>query len=141
LFVDFRFVDTKGKEQHLTVPAHTIDEALFEDGKMFDGSSISGWKGINESDMILMPDASSTILDPFFEHPTLVIRCFVIEPSARRGYVRGPRALAKRAEAYLNSTGSAVVAYFGPENEFCIVDDVRWGTDMSGSFCKIDSQE
>ncbi len=141
VFVDFRFVDTKGKEQHVTVPSHTIDEALFEDGKMFDGSSISGWKGINESDMILMPDASTVFLDPFFEQPTLVIRCDVIEPNTLQGYERDPRSLAKRAEAYLKSTGIADVAYFGPENEFFIFDDVRWGSDMSGSFYKIDSQE
>ncbi|HEX6929206.1 MAG TPA: glutamate--ammonia ligase [Gammaproteobacteria bacterium] len=140
-FVDFRFTDTKGKEQHVTVPSHTIDEALFEDGKMFDGSSISGWKGINESDMILMPDAATAIVDPFFEEPTLNLRCDVVEPNTMQGYERDPRSLAKRAEAYLKSTGIADVAYFGPENEFFIFDDIRWGTEMSGSFYKIDSQE
>ncbi len=140
-FVDFRFTDTKGKEQHVTVPSHTIDEALFEDGKMFDGSSISGWKGINESDMILMPDAATAVIDPFFEEKTLNLRCDVVEPNTMQGYERDPRSLAKRAEAYLKSTGIADVAYFGPENEFFIFDDIRWGTEMSGSFYKIDSQE
>jgi len=140
-FVDFRFTDSKGKEQHVTAPSHTVDEALFEDGKMFDGSSISGWKGINESDMILMPDASTAVIDPFFEEPTLNLRCDVVEPNTMQGYERDPRSLAIRAEAYLKSTGIADVAYFGPENEFFIFDDIRWGTEMSGSFYKIDSQE
>lgn len=140
-FVDFRFTDSKGKEQHVTAPSHTVDEALFEDGKMFDGSSISGWKGINESDMILMPDAATAVIDPFFEEPTFNLRCNVVEPNTMQGYERDPRSLATRAEAYLKSTGIADVAYFGPENEFFIFDDIRWGTEMSGSFYKIDSQE
>jgi glutamine synthetase len=140
-YVDFRFTDTKGKEQHVTVPSHTVDDKLFEDGKMFDGSSIAGWKGINESDMILMPDATTAVLDPFFEDKTLNLRCDVIEPSTMQGYERDPRSLAKRAEAYLKSTGIADTAYFGPENEFFIFDDIRWGSDISGAFYKIDSQE
>jgi len=140
-FVDFRFTDTKGKEQHVTVPAHTVDESLFEDGKMFDGSSIAGWKGINESDMILLPEAASAVLDPFFQETTLILRCDVIEPNTMQGYTRDPRSLAKRAEAYLKSTGIADAAYFGPENEFFIFDDVRWGAEMSGVFYQIDSQE
>src|SRR5882757_762379 len=89
-FVDFRFCDTRGKEQHVTVPAHTVDDALFTEGKMFDGSSIAGWKGINESDMILMPDAASAFIDPFFEDSTLVMTCDVIEPSTMQGYGRDP---------------------------------------------------
>ena len=140
-FVDFRFTDTKGKEQHVSVPVHQVDTSTFEDGKMFDGSSISGWKGINESDMILMPDASTAVLDPFFEEPTVNLRCDVIEPATGQGYERCPRSLAKRAEAYLKSTGIADTAYFGPEAEFFIFDDVRWGADISGSFVKIDSEE
>jgi glutamine synthetase len=140
-FVDFRFTDTRGKEQHVTVPAHTVDADLFEDGKMFDGSSIAGWKGINESDMILMPDASTAVIDPFSEEVTMNLRCDVIEPATMQGYERDPRSLSKRAEAYLKSTGIADTAYFGPENEFFIFDDVRWGADISGSFCKIDSSE
>ncbi|HXH02696.1 MAG TPA: glutamate--ammonia ligase [Candidatus Competibacteraceae bacterium] len=140
-FVDFRFTDTKGKEQHVTVPASTVDEDLFENGKMFDGSSIAGWKGINESDMILLPDAATAYLDPFFDEPTLNLTCDVIEPSTMQGYERDPRSLARRAEAYLKSTGIADTAYFGPENEFFIFDDVRWAADMSGCMVKVDSQE
>lgn len=140
-FVDFRFCDTKGKEQHVTVPAHTVDESLFTEGKMFDGSSISGWKGINESDMILMPDAATAFMDPFFEDPTLVLTCDVLEPSTGQGYERDPRSLAKRAEAYLKSTGIADTAYFGPENEFFVFDSIRWGTEMKGCFVEIDSEE
>ncbi len=140
-FVDFRFADTRGKEQHVTVPAHTIDEDLFEDGKMFDGSSVAGWKGINESDMILMPDPSTAKMDPFFDDNTLILRCDIIEPHDMQGYIRDPRSLAKRAEAYMNSTGIADTAYFGPENEFFIFDDIRWGADMQGSFYKVDSEE
>jgi len=140
-FIDFRFTDTKGKEQHVSVPAHTIEADTFESGKMFDGSSIAGWKGIQESDMILMPEAATAVMDPFMEEPTLILRCDVIEPSTMQGYERDPRSLAKRAEAYLKSTGVADTAYFGPEAEFFILDDVRWGADMSGSFVKIDSEE
>ena len=140
-FVDFRFTDTKGKEQHVSVPASTVDADLFEHGKMFDGSSIAGWKGIQESDMILMPEADTAVIDPFMEEPTLILRCDVIEPNTMQGYERDPRSLAKRAEAYLKSTGVADTAYFGPEAEFFILDDVRWGADMSGSFVKIDSEE
>ena len=140
-FVDFRFTDTKGKEQHVSVPAHTIDESVFEDGKMFDGSSIEGWKGINESDMILMPDTSTAVMDPFFADPTLILRCDIIEPATMQGYNRDPRSIAKRAEDYLKSTGIADAAFFGPEPEFFVFDDVRWGADMSGAFYKIDSDE
>jgi len=140
-FVDFRFTDTKGKEQHVSVPAHTVDEDAFEEGKMFDGSSIEGWKGINESDMILMPVPDTAVIDLFTDEVTLNIRCDVIEPATMQGYERDPRSLAKRAENYLKSTGIADTAYFGPENEFFLFDDVRWGSDISGSFCKIDSEE
>ncbi len=140
-FVDFRFCDTRGKEQHVTFPASVVNEDLFEEGKMFDGSSIAGWKGINESDMILMPDASTAVMDPFFEDSTLILRCDIIEPNDMQGYVRDPRSIAKRAENYLKSTGIADTALFGPENEFFIFDDVRWASSMEGSFYKIDSQE
>ncbi len=140
-FVDFRFTDTRGKEQHVTVPVSVFDEDIFEEGKMFDGSSIAGWKGINESDMILMPDPSTAVIDPFFEEPTLNITCDVIEPTTMQGYERDPRSVARRAEAYLKASGIGDTAYFGPENEFFIFDDVRWGADISGSFCKIDSEE
>lgn len=140
-FVDLRFTDTRGKEQHVTVPVSAVDEDVFEDGKMFDGSSIAGWKGIQESDMILMPDPVTAFVDPFFEEPTLVLTCDVIEPNTMQGYERDPRSLARRAEAYLKSTGIADTAYFGPENEFFIFDDIRWGADISGCFYKIDSSE
>jgi len=140
-FVDFRFTDTKGKEQHVSVPASVIDEDLFEEGKMFDGSSIAGWKGINESDMILMPDATTAVMDPFSDEAQLILRCDVLEPATMEGYERDPRSVAKRAEAYLQSTGIADTAYFGPEPEFFVLDDVRWGTDMSGTHVKIDSEE
>jgi glutamine synthetase len=140
-FVDLRLTDTRGKEQHVSVPAHVVDSGFFEDGKMFDGSSIAGWKGINDSDMILMPDASTAVIDVFTEEPTLNIRCDVIEPSTMQGYERDPRSAAKRAEAYLKSTGIADEAFFGPENEFFIFDDVRWAAEMRGAFYSIDSSE
>ncbi|MEM7612551.1 MAG: glutamate--ammonia ligase [Pseudomonadota bacterium] len=140
-FVDFRFTDTKGKEQHVTVPAHTCDDDLFEEGKMFDGSSIAGWKGINESDMILMPDADTAVIDVFSEETTLNLRCDVVEPSTMQGYERDPRSLAHRAEAYLNATGIADTAYFGPENEFFVFDDVRWDDSINQAFYKVDSVE
>ncbi len=140
-FVDFRFTDTRGKEQHVSVPAHTLDEDELKDGKMFDGSSIAGWKGIEASDMILMPDAETAIMDPFTDEPTLNLRCDIIEPSTGQGYERDPRTVAKRAEAYLKSTGIADTALFGPEPEFFVLDDVRWGAEMHGAFYKIDSEE
>jgi glutamine synthetase len=106
-FVDLRFTDTRGKEQHVTVPAHTIDEGFFEDGKMFDGSSIAGWKGINESDMILMPDASTAVVDVFTEDTTVNLRCNVVEPLTMQPYARCPRSAGARALEYLKSTGIA----------------------------------
>ena len=140
-FVDLRFTDTKGKEQHVTVPARVVDEDFFEDGKMFDGSSIAGWKGIDESDMNLMPDIDTAVLDPFFEDRTLNLRCDVVEPLTGDGYERCPRSAAKRAEAFLESSGIGDQAFFGPEPEFFIFDDVRWGIEMHGAFYKIDSDE
>jgi len=138
-FADLRFTDTRGKEQHVTIPAKLVDEDLFRDGKMFDGSSIAGWKGINESDMILMPDANTAVVDPFFEEITVNLRCDVIEPATMQGYERDPRSLGKRAEAYLRSTGIADGALFGPENEFFIFDSVRSGSSVNGCFYEIDS--
>ena len=140
-FVDLRFTDTRGKEQHVSIPASTVDEDMFKDGKMFDGSSIAGWKGIQESDMVLMPDATTVVMDPFMDEPTLIIRCDILEPHTMQGYDRDPRSLAKRAEAYLKSTGIADTAFFGPEPEFFILDDVRWGADIRGAFYKVDSEE
>jgi glutamine synthetase len=140
-FADLRFTDTRGKEQHVTIPAKLVNDDFFRDGKMFDGSSIAGWKGINESDMILMPDATTAVVDPFFEETTIDIRCDVIEPATMQGYERDPRSLAKRAEAYLRSTGIADNALFGPENEFFIFDSVRSGASINGCFYEIDSAQ
>jgi len=140
-FVDLRFTDSKGKEQHVSVRSTTIDKEFFNEGKMFDGSSIEGWRGISESDMILMPDADSAILDPFVEDTTLIVRCDIVEPNTMTGYTRDPRSVAKRAEEYLKSTGIGDTCYCGPEPEFFILDSVRWGTDMSGSFYKVDAEE
>ncbi|HID83137.1 MAG TPA: glutamate--ammonia ligase [Chromatiales bacterium] len=140
-YVDLRFTDTQGKEQHVTIPAHSVDESTFAEGKMFDGSSIAGWKGINESDMILMLDPSTAVLDPFFQDATVNIRCDIVEPTTMQGYERDPRSIAKRAEEYMKSTGVADTAYFGPEPEFFIFDDVRWAADMQGVFYEIDSEE
>ena len=140
-FVDLRFTDTLGKEQHVTLPASEIEADDFSEGKMFDGSSIQGWKAINESDMILMPDASTAVMDPFTDEPTMNLRCDIVEPSTMQGYERDPRSVAKRAEAYIQSTGVADTALFGPEPEFFVLDDVRWGVDMSGAFYRVDSEE
>ena len=140
-FVDLRFTDTKGKEQHVSIPAHQVDADFFEDGKMFDGSSVAGWKGINESDMVMMPDASTAVLDPFTEDATLNIRCDILEPATMQGYDRDPRSIAKRAEEYMRSTGIADTVLVGPEPEFFLFDDVRFSSDISGSFYKIDDIE
>lgn len=140
-FVDLRFCDTVGKEQHVTMPVHMADDDFYEEGKMFDGSSIKGWKGINESDMVLKPDLDSAVMDPFMEHSTMIIRCDVLEPNTLEGYNRCPRSLAKRAEAYLQSSGIADKAYFGPEPEFFVFDSVSFGTDMNHMFFNIDSEE
>jgi len=140
-FVDFRFCDTRGKEQHVTMPASIVDEEFMEEGKMFDGSSIDGWKGINDSDMVLMPDDSTAVLDPFFEEPTVILRCDVLEPNTMMGYERDPRTIARRAEAYLASTGIADTAFFGPEAEFFVFDSVTWQNEMSGAGFAIESEE
>ncbi|MDE2583918.1 MAG: type I glutamate--ammonia ligase [Betaproteobacteria bacterium] len=140
-FVDFRFTDTRGKEQHVGVPVSAFDEDKFESGHAFDGSSIAGWKGIQASDMLLMPDPNTAYIDPFFDHTTLVLTCDVVEPADGKGYDRDPRSIAKRAEAYLKSSGIGDTAFFGPEPEFFIFDSVEWKTDMSGTYVKIFSEE
>ncbi|WP_072670607.1 glutamate--ammonia ligase [Vibrio injensis] len=140
-FVDLRFTDTKGKEQHISIPAHQIDADFFEEGKMFDGSSVAGWKGINESDMVMMPDASSAVLDPFTDDVTLNIRCDILEPATMQGYDRDPRSIAKRAEDYMRSTGIADTVLVGPEPEFFLFDDVKYTNSMSGASFKIDDIE
>ena len=140
-YVDLRFADMLGKQHHVTFPTHAMDDGFFEEGKMFDGSSIAGWKGINDSDMVLMPDAESAVLDPFAAVPTLILSCDVLEPSTMQAYTRCPRSVAKRAEAYLKSSGVADTAYFGPEPEFFIFDSVRWRNEMQGASFEIDSEE
>ncbi len=140
-FIDLRFTDTRGKEQHVSLPAHAVDDDFFTEGKMFDGSSIAGWKGIQESDMVLMPEANTAVMDPFADEKTLILRCDILEPNTMQGYERDPRSLGKRAEAFLKSTGIADTAFFGPEPEFFILDDVRWGVNISGCFYKVDSEE
>ena len=140
-FVDFRFTDTRGKEHHLSIPVAQINEKTFQTGKMFDGSSIGGWKGIDESDMILLPQAETAVVDPFYQENTVNLRCDIIEPADMQGYARDPRSIAKRAEAYLASSGIGEQAYFGPENEFFLFDSVQWGNEMGSSFYEIDSSE
>lgn len=140
-FVDFRFTDTRGKEQHVTVPVSHFNEDKFTEGHAFDGSSIAGWKGIQASDMQLMPDPSTANIDPFMDEPTLVLTCDVVDPTDGKGYERDPRSLAKRAEAYLKSTGLGDTAYFGPEPEFFIFDSIQWDVAMSGCSVRINSEE
>jgi glutamine synthetase len=140
-YVDLRFTDTKGKEQHVSVPAFAFGDSKFTSGHAFDGSSIAGWKGIEASDMLLMPDPETAVMDPFYARPTLAITCDVLEPSTGQAYERDPRSLAKRCEAYVKSAGIGDTVYFGPEPEFFIFDSVTWSVDMSGSAVKIHSTE
>ena len=140
-WIDLRFTDTKGKEQHVTYPANVVNDTFFEEGKMFDGSSIAGWKGINESDMILMPDDSTAMLDPFYDEATIIVRCDIVEPATMQGYDRDPRSIGRRAEEYLKSTGLGDKALFGPEPEFFIFDSVHYASTMGGAFYKIKSEE
>src|ERR1700730_8807079 len=122
--VDLRFTDPRGKEPHVCFPAHVFGHDKFDDGHAFDGSSVAGWKGIEASDMLLMPDPNTAFIDPFREETTICITCDVIEPSDGKGYERDPRSLARRAEAYLKSSGIGDAAYFGPEPEFFIFDSL-----------------
>ncbi|MBK7170721.1 MAG: glutamate--ammonia ligase [Gammaproteobacteria bacterium] len=140
-WVDLRFTDTKGKEQHVTIPSSEVNADFFEDGKMFDGSSIAGWKEINASDMLLMPDDSTAVLDPFFDETAVILRCNVLEPDTKQGYNRDPRSIAARAEEYMKSTGIADSCLFGPEPEFFVFDDVKWHASISGAGYEIHSEE
>ncbi len=140
-WVDLRFTDTHGKEHHVTVPSKEVTEGFFDGGKMFDGSSIAGWKGINNSDMVLVPDDSTSVMDPFTDDATVILRCAVAEPATMQGYDRDPRSIALRAEDYLKATGIGDTAYFGPEPEFFVFDDIKWHVDMSGCGVKIHSDE
>ena len=140
-FVDLRFTDPRGKLQHVTFDKSMVDADFFEDGQMFDGSSVAGWKAINESDMALMPDASTAVMDPFTAQPTLILFCDIHEPSTGEGYGRDPRTTAKKAEAYLKSSGIGDMSYFGPEAEFFVFDDVRWDTSQNKTGYEFDSSE
>ena len=140
-YVDLRFTDPRGKWQHVTMDRSMADEDLFAEGTMFDGSSISGWKAINESDMVLMPDPGTAVLDPFTAQKTLVVFCDILEPTTKEAYNRDPRSIAKKAEAHLKASGLGDVAYFGPEAEFFVFDDVRWSTEQNDTSFMIDSAE
>ena len=140
-YVDFRFTDPRGKWQHTAQPANTVDENTFVDGVMFDGSSIAGWRAIDESDMMLLPDADSAVLDPFAAQATLILFCDVLEPVTGQAYSRDPRSTAKQAEAYLKQSGIGDTAYFGPEAEFFVFDDVRFDVSMHHSFYSIGAEE
>lgn len=140
-YVDFRFTDPKGKWQHTAQHVSTVDEELLTEGIMFDGSSIAGWKSINESDMILMPDLTTAVIDPFVAQTQLIIFCDIVEPSTGQLYDRDPRSIAKRAVGYISASGIGDTAYFGPEAEFFVFDDVRYEVSMNSVFYKLDSEE
>ncbi len=140
-YVDLRFTDTKGKWQHTAQTVNTIDESTFKDGIMFDGSSIAGWKNINESDMILMPDPATAVMDPFTAQPQLILFCDVIEPADGKPYDLDPRSTAKKAEKFLADSGVGDKTYFGPEAEFFLFDDVKFSTNQEYTFYSIDSEE
>ena len=140
-YVDFRFTDPRGKWQHISQYVATVDEEMLTEGIMFDGSSIEGWKAINESDMTLLPDCDTAVMDPFTSQPTLVIICDVVEPSTGQPYERDPRSTARRAEAYMKSAGFGDTAYFGPEAEFFVFDDVRFETSPNRCFYEFHSDE
>ena len=140
-YVDLRFTDPRGKLQHVTFHKDMVDEDFFEDGQMFDGSSIAGWKAINESDMTLMPDTETAKIDPFYQQTTMTILCDILEPSSGEAYNRDPRTTAKKAEKFLTSSGIGDTAFFGPEAEFFVFDDVRWKTEQNETFYKLDDEE
>src|SRR5262245_3751458 len=140
-YVDFRFTDPRGKWQHLSHHIDTINEDFLTGGVMFDGSSIAGWKAINESDMVLMPDLRTAVMDPFAAQPTLILVCDTYEPGTGQAYSRCPRSTARRAEAYLKASGIGDTAYFGPEAEFFVFDDVRYKVAMNQVSYEIDSEE
>ncbi len=139
--VDLRFIDFPGIQQHFTVPLSELTESSFDDGYGFDGSSIRGWQPINASDMLVIPDPATAKIDPFYEVPTLVLLCNIVDPITRESYTRDPRFIAQKAEAYLKSTGIGDTAFFGPEAEFFIFDDIRFQSSRNGAFYEIDSIE
>ena len=136
-----RFTDPKGKLQHLTIDGTAVDDDLLNSGVFFDGSSISGWKAINESDMVLKPDLSTTVMDPFTAQPTLIVFCDVLDAVSKEPYERDPRGTARKAEEYVRASGIGDTIYMGPEAEFFIFDDVKFQVDMNKSMFEIDSTE
>ena len=140
-FVDFRFTDTKGLYHHITMPSGAVDAELLTDGKNFDGSSIEGWRGIENSDMVIIPDLSTAVIDPFIDEKTMLLTCSVFEPNSKKGYNRCPRTIAAKAMAYLKKTGIGDSVIFGPEPEFFIFDSVQWKNSMDESFYRIHSEE
>src|SRR5205814_2895659 len=139
--VDFKFTDLPGTWQHIGLSIHALDEEAFGEGLGFDGSSIRGFQEIQESDMVLVPDPSTAVIDPFRQHSTLNMNCFVLDPVTGESYSRDPRYVAKKAEDYLATTGIADTAYFGPEAEFYIFDDVRFDQNQHEGYYYIDSIE
>jgi glutamine synthetase len=140
-YVDLRFTDLRGKMQHVTMDVSMIDEGALTEGFMFDGSSIAGWKAINESDMVMMPDSAGAHIDPFFQQTTLAVFCDILEPGTMQPYNRCPRGIGKRAEAYIQSSGVGDTGYFGPEAEFFVFDDVRWSVEPWNTGYSFDSTE
>src|SRR5687768_16737686 len=141
VMVDMKFMDFVGLWQHFTIPLNELSEGIFEEGLGFDGSSIRGWAEIHNSDMLVVPDAASAVMDPFMKDPTLSLICNIFDPITKEAYGRDPRNIALKAEKYLKSTGLADTAYFGPEAEFFIFDEVRFDSSQHGAFYKIDSNE
>ena len=140
-YVDLRFTDPRGKMQHVTFHKNMVGEDFFTEGQMFDGSSVAGWKAINESDMLLMPDQATAIIDPFFQQTTLAVICDVLDPITGQAYNRDPRTTAKKAEAYVKASGIGDTVFFGPEAEFFIFDDVRWSIEPHNTGYSYDSSE
>ncbi len=139
--VDLRFMDFPGLWQHFSVPVSELEESSFEDGFGFDGSSIRGWQPINASDMLVVPEANTVQIDPFFEVPTMVLICNIVDPVTRESYSRDPRYIVKKAEAYLKSSGIGDTAFFGPEAEFFVFDDIKFDSGKNFSFYELDSVE
>ncbi len=140
-YVDLRFTDPRGKMQHVSFHKDMVDADFFTDGQMFDGSSVAGWKAINESDMLLMPDTASAMIDPFFQQTTLAVMCDVLDPISGQAYNRDPRMTAKKAEAYVKASGVGDTVFFGPEAEFFVFDDVRWSVEPHSTGYSFDSTE
>ena len=140
-YVDLRFTDPRGKMQHVSFHKNMVEDDFFTEGQMFDGSSVAGWKAINESDMVLMPDTSTAMIDPFFQQTTLAVMCDILDPITGQTYNRDPRTTAKKAEAYVKSSGVGDTVFFGPEAEFFVFDDVRWSTEPHKTGYSFDSTE